>query len=443
MPSPTIIPVFSRHRHPRLRYVLKEMGKDLGYKLELITDKERWKKAEAIGKISISENFKGVKYLALPGHSFLQGGDASEEDLKVSLVNGIPAFFFVDGSPDYLACSFYLLSRYEEYQARSITDEHGRFSVHKSHANKHNYLHRPVVREWAALLGQQLHLAFPALPALKTHAWNFRPTYDIDILWAYQHRGLRGIAAGLRDLFSGKPQRAWRRLISSHENDPFNSLAFLQTLHLPPGPDEPPLKPIWFWLLTDNADRRDVNPYPIPEEQQKIVQDLAKTDTVGIHPGYLAAEAPSILAEEIKRLAAIMGVSVRHSRQHFLRVRLPDTYRALRNAGITHDYTMGYADGIGWRAGTNQSFFWYDLEREEATGLTVHPFAAMDATLKNYLKLAPDVAKREVLNLAEKVRPYGGDFMLLWHNSSFAEDYGWVGWQESYTELVMDLRRSK
>ncbi|TXF91649.1 hypothetical protein FUA23_00255 [Neolewinella aurantiaca] len=441
MPSPTVIPVFSRHRHPRLRYVLKELSRDLGYDLRLMTDPDRWKKAGSGAKVSISVDFEDETYLRLPAHPILHGGAPETNDLRVSTKDGVPAFFLVDGIPDYLACCFYALSRYEEYQPFAA-DAHNRFPAAESHARTNGYLHRPVVREWAAVLDHKLRTVFPELPPTKVHPWRFRPSYDIDILWAWQHRGVRGAAAGFRDLLTGHPARAWKRFTSSPERDPYQSLAILHALHLPPGPDEAALNPIWFWLLADNTDRRDPNPYPLPAAQQALIRELSSTNDVGIHPSYRASDSPEILRTEVERLAKLTGRAVRHSRQHFLRFRLPATYRDLRSAGITHDYTMGYADEAGWRAGTNLPFFWYDLEKEEATGLTVHPFVAMDVTLKNYLGLGPEAAVTYTTNLASAVRPFGGDFMLLWHNSSFAEEYGWQGWQQAYADLVMALRNT-
>jgi hypothetical protein len=120
---------------------------------------------------------------------------------------------------------------------------------------------------------------------------------------------------------------------------------------------------------------------------------------------------------------------------------MPETFRQLRLAGITHDYSMGYADAVGWRAGTNFAFPWYDLEREEATSLTIHPFAAMDVTLKNYLHLDPAEAEQTVLTLANGLQPFGGPFMLLWHNTSFAGIYGWGEWREMFGGLVEQLSR--
>jgi len=200
-------------------------------------------------------------------------------------------------------------------------------------------------------------------------------------------------------------------------------------------------RPQIFWLLADNSDPKDPNPYPVPPAQTALMQQLTESVTHGIHPSYHSIDRPALMAQEADRLQAITGRSPLHSRQHFLRFRLPETYRQLRLAGITNDHTMGYADAIGWRAGTNLPFHWYDLEKEQATGLKIHPFAAMDVTLKNYLGLTPAAAKMEVLRLAESVRPYGGNFALLWHNSSFAPEYGWAGWWEMYVELVSALAR--
>ena len=48
---------------------------------------------------------------------------------------------------------------------------------------------------------------------------------------------------------------------------------------------------------------------------------------------------------------------------------------------------MGYADVVGYRASIAAPFAWFDLEKNEETALTIYPFAVMDVTLKNYMKL--------------------------------------------------------
>ena len=181
------------------------------------------------------------------------------------------------------------------------------------------------------------------------------------------------------------------------------------------------------------------SPFPIPEEQRGLMRRLADAAEVGIHPSYRSSDREELFSVEKARLEEIIGGAVTRSRQHYLRFRLPETYRALIQAGLSSDASMGYGDAVGWRAGTNLPFPWYDLEREASTRLTVLPFAAMDVTLRNYLGLSARASAERVRALAERVLPYGGPFCLLWHNSSFAAEYGWAGWWDMYRDLATSL----
>ncbi|MEM9261361.1 MAG: polysaccharide deacetylase family protein, partial [Bacteroidota bacterium] len=398
------------------RYVLREVGNDLGWQLRLFTDQERWEKAPAQARAKygwVTTKLPATTWLS---HPFLAGGVPTP-----SLWENVEP----SGTTDYLARIFYALSRYEEYEAFT-PDAHGRFPASQSKAFLHGYLHQPVVREWTLKIAESLRQDFPELPPPQQRDFLFQPSYDIDLLWAWQHRGLRGIAAGGKDLLTGQLRRAWQRFTTRAEQDPYATLPDLLALH-PLGElrKHPRARPYFFWLLADNSDARDPNPYPIPETQKQIITALSDTFIHGIHPSYRSSEEPQLIREEKERLQHLLGRAPLHSRQHFLRFRLPDTYRQLQLSGITNDHSMGYAAAIGWRAGTNLPFNWYDLEKEKTTGLRIHPFAAMDVSLKNYLKLGPKEAKNAILELAAGVRSYGGTFCLLWHNSSFAEAYGW------------------
>lgn len=422
----------SDHRHPRLRYILKVAAEELGWRIQLFIDRAKWRAAPTDYRVSFAATATDDRCLCYQPHPLLSGRPPAAGDLVVTPAAGLPTFFPTPGGAyDPLACAFYAIVRYEEY-APFTADAHGRFPAAASHARRHGYLGRPVVRLWLRDWAARLRAHYPTLPAPRTPDWTVRPTYDIDLLWAWRHRGWRGLAAGVRDLGRGHFRRAWDRFAPGA--DPFDTIALLQSLHL-----RQRLQPTFFWLLSDRRDRHDVNPYPIPEAQRAVMRQLAAAHTVGLHPSYRTVDNAELIRTEAARFAEAVGRAPRHARQHFLRLRLPDTYRALRDAGITHDHTMGYADAIGWRAGTNRPFRWYDLEREEETGLTVHPFAAMDVTLKNYLGLDAAGAQRAVRDLAAAVRPLGGEFALLWHNSSFSAAYGWAGWWAAYADLLAAL----
>ena len=61
---------------------------------------------------------------------------------------------------DLFAASFYLVSRYEEYQPHAL-DQYQRFPAAASLAHQHNFLHQPVVDQWAIRLKACLQERFP------------------------------------------------------------------------------------------------------------------------------------------------------------------------------------------------------------------------------------------------------------------------------------------
>jgi hypothetical protein len=147
-----------------------------------------------------------------------------------------------------------------------------------------------------------------------------------------------------------------------------------------------------------------------------------------------------ILKKEIAYLADTVHVDIIRSRQHFLKLSLPTTYRNLINLGIQHDYSMGYASQVGFRAGIASSFNFYDLDLDTETKLRIHPFAVMDGTLKDYLNLNPEEAKAIISQLIEEVKKVDGEMMSLWHNETLSNEDRWTGWLEVYEHLLQEAQ---
>jgi hypothetical protein len=97
---------------------------------------------------------------------------------------------------------------------------------------------------------------------------------------------------------------------------------------------------------------------------------------------------------------------------------------------------MGFAATPGFRAGICTSFLWYDLESEVATKLRIHPFAVMDGTLLDYMKLDFQSAIEFVKPLIDEIKNVGGTFISLWHNESLSDDKRWKGWVKVYEEML-------
>lgn len=97
---------------------------------------------------------------------------------------------------------------------------------------------------------------------------------------------------------------------------------------------------------------------------------------------------------------------------------------------------MGYASQVGFRAGTCTPFFWYDLPLEKQSHLKIHPFAVMDVTLRQYLKLTTQQADDLIAKLLTDVKMVNGTFSSLWHNESLSETGVWKGWRSVYENMM-------
>jgi hypothetical protein len=361
---------------------------------------------------------------------------------------------------DLFARIFYLISRYEEYNCPpSVLDAYRRFPSTKSTASKLGFLQQPIVNQYVIDLSNKLKSRFPHLD-IKQQIYRFQPTFDIDMAWLYKNKGfIRNAGGFIKDIFKGQLNTIKKRadILRGITTDPYFNFDYILKLHQEYG-----LNLIVFWLLGDLG-KYDKNIVWTNPEFQALIQSFASDFRVGIHPSYRSNDGVYILQKEIGRLEHIVSrTSVRESsknalntegvnvhglksvlpnfpsRQHFLKLTFPETYRRLLAVGIREDWTMGYADETGFRASIATPFPWFDLEKNEETPLIIQPFQAMDVTLNNYLHLSPEAATERLRTLISATKSVGGTFTTLWHNDNLAEMDGWKGWRVVYERLLKD-----
>ncbi|NBC08457.1 MAG: hypothetical protein GVY26_14780 [Bacteroidetes bacterium] len=373
----------------------------------------------------------------LPASGLLSASNIRPQPIEQFEHDGLPAFFGCPDAGEALlpfdlpALAFYLASRYEEYLPAE-KDAHGRFPGKASLAYRSGFLHQPLVNQWGIKLAQQLQVLWPGLNVIYP-TYQFRPSYDIDLAWAYRERPLWLQGAGAaRDALRGEWARLRQRwqVARGRAQDPFDTFAYLEKWH-----SQLHLAPLYFFLLGDYK-TYDKNIDPNRARFQERLRGLAQKHDTGLHPSYASNGRPKQLAKEYNRYRKITGQPPKRSRQHYLKLELPATYRALLEQGITADYSMGFADEVGFRASMARPFPWYDLEREQATPLTLYPFALMDGSLHHYLQLPPEQATAIIRQLVDEVRSVGGLFIPLWHNSSFSAAHGWAGWQAVFERML-------
>lgn len=333
---------------------------------------------------------------------------------------------------DVFAASFYFLSRYEEYLPFEA-DEHGRFRAELSLQYQLGLLAVPVIDNWALLLKNILLKKFPSLIFVK-RKFSFVPTIDVDR--AYHFRSSGFLKNTIRFLKAAQQLKTDKMLsiikTGLGHNDPFDTYDYLKQIHSEYG-----LSPVFFFLLAkSNNNSFDSNLDPNEEVFKSLILETAQYASIGLHPSYASNTETHKISEELQNLEQISRQRIDSSRQHFIKVHLPQTYLQLIKAGINHDYSMGYPSQVGFRSGTCTSFFWYDLQLEKQTHLKIHPFALMDVTLQQYLKLRPQQAMAQIDELIANIRLVDGTFSSLWHNESLSDARPWKGWKAVYEHLL-------
>lgn len=333
---------------------------------------------------------------------------------------------------DIFSSIFYFLTRYEEYFSFR-KDKHGRFEADQSFAFKHGFLEKPLVDIYIKYFKEKLASKFPELNFHKA-TFKVQPTIDIDQAFAIKEKSFfRWMSACLKAFASLKFSYLLKLITIKIGNakDPFDVYDEFDRLHAIYN-----LKAVYFFLFSKNRTKYDINISRNNARFRKLIQKLAVNSTIGIHPSYHSKSNMRVVEEELSALSAVSFQLVDSSRQHFLKIRIPNAYRYLGSIGIQNEYTMGYASRPGFRASTTLSFKFYDLEQEQISFLTIHPFSVMDATFKHYLNNTPSQAFESICRIIDEVKSVNGQFIPLWHNEAMSNFEEWEGWQNVYEEML-------
>ncbi len=334
-----------------------------------------------------------------------------------------------DIKEDFLAGIFFMLSRTEEYQNHH-KDEWGRYLPQHSWASQNFVLKTPIADEWMQILVDKINKHLFDKPTIYLHSkYNHIHTIDVDNAYCYLAKGwkkniYRFMLNGLK--FNCQQVYNQSKVLLGKANDPYSSYeyhkAFCEMLEI---------KPIYF-IQMGNYGFPDTN-IPVKHPKFKEIIDFLKTFAeIGLHPSFKSNNDFALLKKEKEQLEDIVGKEITKSRQHFLVSDLPITYQNLLNLGIREDYSMGYAQDWGFRAGTTHPFYFFDIMKNKITPLKIYPLGLMDGTLKQYLKLntsRAELESEEVINIYKK---YQGTFVSLWHNHTIGNQLEWKNWQQVF-----------
>jgi len=428
--------LFAEKITPRLQYIAGFISTELFNEKWLITADRDFFSSAAKPKINYSDKRISEQEFWICPQGLLSARGVQPQITECFEKNGCKAFFPADGdfAFDVFAASFYLLSRYEEYLAHE-KDMYGRYAHENSLAYKQNFLHLPLVNIWLGHFKKALHEKFPSL-IFRQQNFRFIPTYDIDEPYAYRSKGFKRTAGGIaKSVIEGEWSLVNDRLsvLAGTRTDPYDAYHFMDALHR-----KYDLKPIYFFHSGLKTGKYDKN-IPISKKKIKqLIRQHADKYETGIHPSWKSGDEKELLLKEIRLFELVSGKKVTASRQHYIRFTLPETFRELIRAGITEDYSMGYGSINGFRASVASSFYWYDLQREEQTGLLLYPFCYMDANSFFEQKFTTAEVLGEMRQYRKVIQSAGGTMITIWHNNFLGSAGRFTGWKEVYEQFIKE-----
>lgn len=352
---------------------------------------------------------------------------------EVSVWNNLKVFYRTDSGSmpfDIFSASFYLVSRYEEYFPTK-PDRHKRYQFKNSLAHRNHFLEDPLVNMWAEELKKIILAEYDVV--FSPNKYSFIPTIDIDTAYAHLGRNIFiTTGAYLKALYKlefktiAEKTLVLLRLLK----DPYNTYQYQETIF-----KKYNLHPIYF-LLAGKRGRYDKNISPRSWRFKRLVKRLSSSGEVGIHPSYHSKGLIEMIGKEIKNVERYTPGKITCSRQHYLRLTLPETYRYLAQFGITDDYSMAYAPAVGFRASICTPFYFYDLRTESVLPVKIHSSAVMDGTLKEYLLLSPNRSAIIIKEFIQKTKSFNGEFIPIWHNHSINNKGGWKNWRKTFEAMV-------
>jgi hypothetical protein len=425
------VKIYSTDDIPRLRYIAGIiLGDILGLSWEVITDKRKLGKHPVINYSS--ENLNG-SFKINPVPLLFENG-ISQKEITVNIWKGLPVFFQTSSDSDIpfdiFAASFFLISRYEEYLDFQ-SDEYGRFPYSSSLAFKNGFLKIPIVDLWTKEMSRVFLKKFPNL-AFRRNEYKALLTIDADQTFAYRGKSLfRSIGGLINDIKRNSGNIGERyRTVTREEKDPYEVFDYIIEKIERSNSDAR-----FFFPVGDHSEY-DKNPSWKSNEYRKLINSIADKFESGVHPSFYASGKSSLITTEIVRLKTIIGKEIILSRFHYIRLFIPQSYQDILKSGITEDYSMGYPDEPGFRAGVARPFYFYNVVEDQQTDLKIIPFQVTDTTLYNYNKLDPFTSKEIILNLINETRKVGGLFVSIWHNTSLLENDVWKGWRDVFEFMI-------
>ncbi|MEQ9188374.1 MAG: hypothetical protein RLP15_11610 [Cryomorphaceae bacterium] len=328
-----------------------------------------------------------------------------------------------DGAVDHLSTVVYMVNYLQEY-GRGEADEIGRFPFESSYQCKFGVVSENLVLKHFKLFLEQFQLG----------TWTDQPSrifvsHDNDGLYrSFKQDGMYALSKGrldwlLRIVFSEvmrKPR--WFNMDRIMDiNDAYD------------------LKSTFFWLVEKGdvwVDQRKLRNADYAIDDPKILSQMERIRLRSFEQGIHKAIGPLSFRQELEKLPFACA----SNRNHFLRLRIPEHFTDIDEAGLKLDFSLGFAEEFGLRNNFALPYKPFDLRRMRPTEATYVPLMIMDTTNWTYKRLSLKSFKEESLSLIDQ-HASNAVISVLWHNKYFS-DMKFAGYLEVY-KAILDLCKQR
>lgn len=421
----------------------------LDYCVELFDDKEHFKIVLGKHEISIVNTF-----LLNANRHWLKIDSIPRQSLQtINLTNYFETSFFnsqlpiIFGKPtisrstdvtkigfDIIGAIFFILSGYED-AVKKEADRHGRLPFKSTITSEFSLITRPIVDEYIDLLWTIILEIEPSLKR-KEISSKVSISCDVDVPYSFYVKSFwSAIRTVGGDLFKRKSLPSAIQTITNfvmsklniYFFDPVNKFDWIMDVNESFGHRTA------FNFISGKSNLEMDGHYSLDE---KRIRELIKRihdrgHEIGLHASYDSCLNPKQISSEAAKLRSVLleeniEQPIIGSRQHYLKFSRLKTFKYLESAGITYDSTVGFAEHAGFRSGTARSFTMYDLDSRRSLVIRQKPLIVMENSLlsSDYMGMK-DTEKiiSYIVDLKCAVEYFGGEFSLLWHNSSLDSRY--------------------
>jgi hypothetical protein len=398
--------IFSNILTPRIKYIFNFIFKDiLKAEVEFTGNSQYFLQSEHI-KISYGDEPLG-EALFFKSTPLLFSNKLEEIKPKTVSFGEYQVPFPVERSAlpfDVFAASFFMISRYEEYLHQQKTEEE--FKPSKSYQHKWRVLDKPIVDEWALIIKSIIKKKYPNF---KFHEKKFQHQPSIHF----------NISPNLPEGFLNRTKFIFSAVFKKENN--YLSSKFDRLTGI--GINNEQVLDQAKQMFTSRKSRPlyfvDFPDVPMDYIRINGVSKTLNDQSVGLlRPCASNKQKMTEIKEGLVKLKKIHPNLIPLTSQQLETLKFPICYLNILNSGITSDYSMGYGNVLGFRAGTCTPFNWYDLQLEKVTPLVVNSYCLTDYILQF---LTREAATKTVRQYIDAVKVVNGTFYSSWNLKSLSD----------------------